>query len=57
MIETIVNLCAIFVVFWVVVVSIVFLVLSFFILFASVYIGWKEIRGMALCDIWDRVTK
>lgn len=57
MIETIFNLCAIFVVFWVVVVFVVFLALSLFILFASVYIGWKEIRGMCLCDIWDRVTK
>lgn len=57
MIETIFNLCAIFVVFWVVVVFIVFLALALFILFASVYIGWKEIRGMGLIDIWDRVTK
>lgn len=57
MIETIFNFCAIFVVFWVVVVFVVFLALSLFILFASVYIGWKEIRGMCLCDIWERVTK
>lgn len=57
MIETIFNLCAIFVVFWACVVFVVFLALALFILFASVYIGWKEIRGMGLCDIWDRVTK
>ena len=57
MIETIFNLCAIFVVLWVVVVFIVFLALALFILFASVYLGWKEIRGMGLCDIWNRVTK
>lgn len=57
MIETIFNLCAIFLVLWAVVIFIVFLVLALFILFASVYLGWKEIRGMGLLDIWDRVIK
>ena len=57
MIETIFNLCAIFVVLWACVIFIVFLALALFILFASVYIGWKEIRGMGLCDIWEKVIK
>jgi hypothetical protein len=57
MIVTILNLFALFVaVFAVLIFAIVF---SFFlfIMFACVYIGWMEIKAMPITEIWERIQK
>jgi hypothetical protein len=57
MIVTILNLFALFVaVFAVLIFAIVF---SFFlfIMFACVYIGWVEIKAMPITEIWERIQK
>jgi len=57
MIVTILNMFALFVaVFAVLIFAIVF---SFFlfIMFACVYIGWMEIKAMPITEIWERIQK
>jgi len=57
MLMTILNLFALFVaVFAVLIFAIVF---SFFlfIMFACVYIGWMEIKAMPITEIWERIQK
>tara|TARA_R110002126_G_scaffold144411_2_gene290532 strand:+ start:153 stop:326 length:174 start_codon:yes stop_codon:yes gene_type:complete len=57
LIVTILNLFALFVaVFAVLIFAIVF---SFFlfIMFACVYIGWMEIKAMPITEIWERIKK
>jgi hypothetical protein len=57
MIVTILNLFALFVaVFAVLIFAIVF---SFFlfIMFACVYIGWMEIKAMPITEIWEKIQK
>ena len=57
MILTILNLFALFVaVFAVLIFGVVF---SFFlfIMFACVYIGWKEVKGISLSELWNRIQK
>jgi len=57
MLMTILNLFALFVaVFAVLIFAIVF---SFFlfIMFACVYIGWMEIKAMPITEIWEKIQK
>ena len=57
MIETLFNICAIFVVLCSSVLFVVALCFFLFVLFACFYIGWKEIQGNGLIEIWEKITK
>ena len=57
MIVTILNMFALFVATFAVIIFVVIFSFFLFIMFACVYIGWMEIRSMPLSDIWKRIKK
>lgn len=57
MIVTILNMFALFLATFAVLIFAVVFSFFLFIMYACVYVGWKEIRGMGLGDIWNKVTK
>ena len=57
MIVTILNMFALFVATFAVLIFVVIFSFFLFIMFACVYIGWMEIRSMPLSDIWQRIKK
>jgi len=57
MIVTILNLFALFVAVFAVLIFAVVFSFFLFIMFACVYIGWIEIRSMPISDIWERIQK
>jgi len=57
MIVTILNMFALFVATFAVIIFVVIFSFFLFIMFACVYIGWMEIRSMPLSDIWQRIKK
>ena len=57
MIVTILNLFAIFVATFAVLIFVVMFSFFLFIMFACVYIGWMEIRSMPISEIWERIKK
>jgi hypothetical protein len=57
MIVTILNMFALFVATFAVLIFVVVFSFFLFIMFACVYIGWIEIRSMPISDIWERIKK
>ena len=57
MIVTILNLFALFVAVFAVLIFVVIFSFFLFIMFACVYIGWREIKGMPLSELWERIQK
>ena len=57
MIVTILNMFALFLATFAVLIFVVVFSFFLFIMFACVYIGWIEIRSMPLTDIWQRIKK
>jgi len=57
MIVTILNMFALFVATFAVLIFVVVFSFFLFIMFACVYIGWIEIRSMPISDIWERIQK
>ena len=57
MIVTILNLFALFVATFAVLIFAVVFIFFLFIMYACVYIGWKEIKGMPLSELWERIQK
>jgi hypothetical protein len=57
MIVTILNMFALFVATFAVLIFVVVFSFFLFIMFACVYIGWIEIRSMPISDIWQRIQK
>lgn len=57
MILTILNMFALFVAVFAVLIFVVVFTFFLFIMFACVYIGWIEIKSMSLTDIWERIKK
>ena len=57
MILTILNLFALFVAVFAVLIFVVVFSFFLFIMFAGVYIGWMEIKAVPLTDIWERIKK
>jgi hypothetical protein len=57
MIVTILNMFALFVATFAVLIFVVVFSFFLFIMFACVYIGWIEIRSMPISDIWQRIKK
>jgi hypothetical protein len=57
MILTILNVLAVFVATFAVLIFAVVFSFFLFIMFACVYIGWVEIKSMSIPQIWNRITK
>ena len=57
MIVTILNMFALFLATFAVLIFVVVFSFFLFIMFACVYIGWIEIRSMPISDIWQRIKK
>jgi hypothetical protein len=57
MILTILNLFALFVATFAVLIFAVVFAFFLFIMFACVHIGWREVKGMSLSDLWNRIQK
>jgi len=57
MIVTILNLFALFVATCAVMVFIVVFSFFLFIMYACVHIGWAEIKGMPLSELWEKIKK
>ena len=57
MIVTILNLFALFVATFAVLIFAVVFIFFLFIMYACAYIGWREIKGMPLSELWERIQK
>ena len=57
MIVTILNMFALFVATLAVLIFVVVFSFFLFIMYACVHIGWREIKGMPLSELWDRIQK
>jgi hypothetical protein len=57
MILTILNLLALFVATFAVLIFVVVFSFFLFIMFACVYIGWMEIKSTPITEIWEKIKK
>ena len=57
MIVTILNMFALFLATFAVLIFAVVFSFFLFIMYACVYIGWREVKGMSLSDLWERIQK
>lgn len=57
MILTLLNMFALFVATFAVLIFAAVFSFFLFIMFACTYIGWMEIKAMPITEIWKRVTK
>ena len=57
MIVTILNMFALFLATFAVLIFVVVFSFFLFIMFACVYIGWKEVKGISLSELWNRIQK
>ncbi len=57
MIVTILNMFALFLATFAVLIFAVVFSFFLFIMYACVYVGWKEIKGMPLSELWERIKK
>lgn len=57
MILTILNLFALFIATFAVIIFAVMFAFFLFIMFACVYFGWLQIKGMPISEIWQRIKR
>jgi hypothetical protein len=57
MIVTILNLFALFLATFAVLIFVVVFSFFLFIMYACAHIGWKEIKGISLSELWNRIQK
>lgn len=57
MFETIINLLILFVASFAMIIFMALFGFFLFIMFACVYIGWNEVKGMSLSQVWDKIKK
>jgi len=57
MILTILNIFALFVATFAVLIFMVIFGFFLFIMFACVYIGWNDIKDKSISSIWDKIKK
>lgn len=57
MLMTIVNLLILFVATFAMVIFLVMFGFFLFIMFACVYIGWEQIKGMSIPELWNKIKK
>jgi len=57
MLVTIINLLALFVATFAIVIFMAVFGFFLFIMFACVYVGWNEIKDKSISSIWERIKK
>jgi hypothetical protein len=57
MIVTILNIFALFVATCAVMIFAVIFAFFLFIMYACIYIGWREIKGISMSELWERIQK
>ena len=57
MILTILNMFALFVATFAVLIFAAVFSFFLFIMYACIYVGWREIKGMPLTELWERTQK
>ena len=57
MLLTILNMFALFIAIFAVITFAAFFAFFIFIMYACVYLGWKQINSMPVADIWQRIKK
>jgi len=57
MIVTILNMFALFLATFAVLIFAAVFSFFLFIMYACVHVGWREIKGMPLSDLWERINK
>jgi len=57
MIVTILNMFALFLATFAVLIFAVVFSFFLFIMYACVYVGWREIKGMPLSELWEKIKK
>ena len=57
MLVTIINLLALFVATFAIIIFMLIFGFFVFIMFACTYIGWQEIKSMPIPSIWERIKK
>jgi len=57
LIVTILNMFALLLATFAVLIFAVVFAFFLFIMYACVYIGWREIKGMPLSELWERIQK
>jgi len=57
MILTLLNIFALFVATFAVLIFMVIFGFFLFIMFACVYIGWNEVKDKSISSIWERINK
>ena len=57
MIVTILNMFALFVATCAVMIFAVVFIFFLFIMYACIYVGWKEVKGISLSELWNRIQK
>jgi hypothetical protein len=57
MLGTIINLLILFVATFAIIIFMAVFGFFLFIMFACVYIGWEQIKGMPIPAIWEKIKK
>ncbi len=57
MFETIINLLILFVASFAMIIFMALFGFFLFIMYACVYFGWLEVKGMSLSQVWDKIKK
>jgi hypothetical protein len=57
MIVTVLNMFALFVATCAVLIFMVVFIFFLFIMYACVHIGWREVKGMSLSELWEKIQK
>lgn len=57
MIVTILNMFALFLATFAVLIFVVVFSFFLFIMYACIHIGWAEIKGMPLSELWEKIKK
>jgi len=57
MIVTILNIFALFVATCAVMIFAVIFAFFLFIMYACIHIGWREIKGISMSELWERIQK
>jgi hypothetical protein len=57
MLTTILNVLALFVATFAMLIFIVVFLFFLFMIYACVHVGWMEVKSMSIPQIWNRITK
>jgi len=57
MIVTILNIIALFLATFAVLIFVAVFSFFLFIMYACIHIGWREIKGISMSELWERIQK